>query len=300
MRFFNDLNQKGIDEITRNKTVLHKLGKYKYWGDEFEGIFMYECEKKYWNPRKTKLLFVNTIKRKYPEIDFIHLEILNNFPKKLSIQLANVAYALYKLTKNKKYKKKMLEYSAMIGHPSANYHLALESFEAKEYEDTKRYLLRSCIQDHKKATQLLYIIYLGYYNVGIPKDVRLAKTVCKISANLGNMCAEHDYYIISYMKGLFGRKENLEIMIKNAKELYEKNYETKKFLKKLYKMQTTKIVKKYNVDEDFVQKIKNLVLEKKTLQTHMNVDEINGIQNTCNNILCLENVSDIDIKEDIF
>jgi hypothetical protein len=164
-------------------------------------------------------------------------ELLQHYSPKLSatefeaIFTANVLYSagtcLYGQTENYTH----LEHAASIGHAGAQFAMFSVDFRQGKLEEAKNYLFCSAAQGNSEALCKLSSIYEGFWGIGIPKDMQLAKLVCEEAALLGSPEAIFTLDVATFKEGTFGSKKNFRQSIINATELAKSgNVRSKEFL----------------------------------------------------------------------
>ncbi|MEI8295996.1 MAG: hypothetical protein WCG04_05690, partial [Alphaproteobacteria bacterium] len=135
------------------------------------------------------------------------------------IFLANVLYAagdmLYQQTGNSIH----LEHAASIGHADAQFKMFLIAFKAQKQEEAKNYLFCSAAQGYIPALYALSTVFEGYRQIGVPKDLRVAKALCQEAADLGDQEAIFVINVATLTEGTFGSQKNFQQGVRIAKEL---------------------------------------------------------------------------------
>lgn len=124
-----------------------------------------------------------------------------------------------------------LEHAASLGHANAQFKMFSIDYKLGKIEEAKNYLFCSAAQGNNEALLTLSEVCEGYWKIGIPKDLTIAKLLCQESASLGNAEAEFNIRVASLVEGTFSSQTNYKQGIKNAKELADNgNANAQKFL----------------------------------------------------------------------
>ncbi|MBX9804559.1 MAG: hypothetical protein K2Y18_02255 [Alphaproteobacteria bacterium] len=146
------------------------------------------------------------------------------FPKSATLDsqmvfLANVLYSAGKSIFQKFQDFTHIEHAASIGHAGAQLEMYLISTRARKQQDARDYLYSSAAQGNVNALLKLSSAYHGLRNVGIPKDVEVAKLLCQEASDLGSPEARFRIEVAPLTEGFFGSKKNFQQGVRKAKEL---------------------------------------------------------------------------------
>lgn len=196
-------------------------------GLNFKEINQQMSDASYWWPQKIVFSdhkleeFLAEYKRPLQDIDAYNIFRANT--------LYNSGSQFYSETKNSEF----LEYAASIGHPRAQYAMFSISLKSKEYPAARNYILSAAAQKNPEALLKLSEIYQGgYQRLSFPKNLEMARKLCKEAEILGNKEAEFRIQVATLTEGFFGCKVNYQQGIMNAKTLENKgNKRAKKFIK---------------------------------------------------------------------
>lgn len=152
-------------------------------------------------------------------------EALQPYSPKLSdsevemVFLANILYSagsmLYDETKHYTH----LEHAASLGHSDAQLKMFSVDFKLGRLEEAKNYLFCSAAQGNLQALNKLSSVYEGYWGIGVPKNLDMAKFICQEASDLGDPEAQFMINVASFTEGAFGSEKNFQQGVRNAKNL---------------------------------------------------------------------------------
>lgn len=147
------------------------------------------------------------------------------------IFLSNMFHELGSLKYNDTKDYKYLEKSAILGHPTAQYEMFLINYKEGKQEQARNYLFCSASQGNLKSLMTLSKIYQGYWNIGISKNLEIAKALCKEASERGSEEASFVINVSDLTEGTFGSKINFQQGVINAQLLVkEKNSFAERFI----------------------------------------------------------------------
>lgn len=191
--------------------------------EEADGLIGEIFHEKAWHPSHHifKSHVLKTLFQDYVRQDISAGEVL----------LANFYYSIGMQVSDKSLKELCLEKAASIGHPEAQYDMFLSSFKNRKSQEAKNYLFSSASQGNSKALYTLSNVHEGYWEIGIKKDLLIAKELCKEASDMNYPDAEFSLNVATYTEGAFGSDKNFQQGVRNAKLLAEKgNERANKFL----------------------------------------------------------------------
>ncbi|MBW8310241.1 MAG: hypothetical protein K0M45_11530 [Candidatus Paracaedibacteraceae bacterium] len=139
-----------------------------------------------------------------------------------NIFLANILYEAGSKFYQQKKIPDYLEYAAALGHSGAQYKMYFIKFKENALNEAKNYILSSAAQKHSDALLTLSKVYAGVWKIGLPKDMAIAKSLCKEAANQGNPEAVFRLEVATLTGGMFNSSIDYQAGILKAKELCEK------------------------------------------------------------------------------
>lgn len=152
-------------------------------------------------------------------------EVFHPYSPKLSdsevemIFLANILYKagsmLYEQTKNHIH----LEHAASLGHADAQLKMFTIDFKLGNLQEAKNYLFCSAAQGNLQALNKLSSVYEGYWGIGVPKNLDMAKALCQEASDLGDPEAQFMINVASLTEGAFGSEKIFQQGVRNAKQL---------------------------------------------------------------------------------
>ena len=139
------------------------------------------------------------------------------------IFLANILYEagtkVYDQINNTVY----IEYAASIGHANAQRKMFSIDFKLGKLVESGNYLLCSAAQGNADALLTLSEVYQGFWQIGIPSDLNIARLLCQEAANRGNIDALYRIEVSTLTEGFFNSQRNYQQGIRKAKELADNN-----------------------------------------------------------------------------
>lgn len=135
--------------------------------------------------------------------------------------LANVLYSAGKSIYQESKDFTHLEHAASLGHSDAQLDMYLISIRAGKQQEARNYLCSSAAQGNIDALLKLSAAYHGLKNVGVSRDVEVAKLLCQEAADLGSPEARFKIEVATLTEGFFDSKKNFQEGVRKAKELAE-------------------------------------------------------------------------------
>ncbi|AIK95818.1 hypothetical protein ID47_02315 [Candidatus Paracaedibacter acanthamoebae] len=104
-------------------------------------------------------------------------------------------------------------------------------FKDNALNEAKNYILSSAAQKPPEALLTLSKVYSGIWNIGLPKDVIIAKSLCQEAANQQNPEAVFRLEVATLTGGMFNYPVNYQAGILKAKEhMQQGNPRAKEFI----------------------------------------------------------------------
>lgn len=168
----------------------------------------------FWDPIGQKKEFSNKELKKEIFPDLNEAEV----PTKEQIEAANTNFIFSKTEKDSTLIDRYLSLAANIGHPAAQYELAMKKV-VKNTEEARSLIYKSAAQCYPKALYKLSTAYLVAPELfNIQQNSHLAKLLCQELADSGNQQAQYDL-ASAYLFGTYGETKPKDEAIQIIRDL---------------------------------------------------------------------------------